>query len=51
VTCTVKAAARLTRKGRVYARGRAGTLRADRRLPRGRYTLRSGSLRVAVDLR
>lgn len=51
VTCTVKAAARLTRNGRVYARGSAGTLRAAKRLPRGRYTLRSGSLRIAVTLR
>jgi hypothetical protein len=51
VTCTVKGAARLTRAGRVYARGGAGTLRAAKRLERGRYTLRAGSRKMAVTLR
>jgi hypothetical protein len=46
VTCTVKYEgrhARLTRNGRVYARGTAGSLTATRALVTGRYTLRVGS--------
>ena len=52
VTCRVKSAraARLTRRGTVYARGTARRLTAVRALRPGRYLLRVGSLRLAVDL-
>jgi hypothetical protein len=50
VTCSVKASAKLTRHGRVYARGAGGTLRAAKRLPAGRYTLRAGTVKVTVTL-
>ncbi|HST38153.1 MAG TPA: glycerophosphodiester phosphodiesterase family protein [Conexibacter sp.] len=49
VTCSVtygarassaKAGARLVRSGRTYAKGRLGSLRATRKIARGRYTLR-----------
>jgi hypothetical protein len=53
VVCTIKYThrrARLTRNGRVYARGTAGALTATRRLESGRYTLRVGSQAFAVRL-
>jgi Htaa/Collagen triple helix repeat (20 copies) len=43
--------ARLIRRGRVYASGTARRLRADRRVPRGRYILRLGSGRHVRDLK
>lgn len=53
VRCSLSstAPARLTRDGRVYARGTIRSLRAAKRLPRGRYTLRSGVLKVPVIIR
>jgi hypothetical protein len=55
VTCTVKltgkratARARLTRGGRTYATGTARRLRATRRIPAGRYTLRIGAREAVV---
>ena len=53
VRCTVKYGKRkatLTRSGRVYARGTAGSLTATRTLTKGRYTLRVGSQTFAVRL-
>jgi hypothetical protein len=44
------AAARLTRRGHTYARGTTSRLRAAARLPRGRYTLRTGRAAIAVPL-
>jgi hypothetical protein len=53
VSCTLKAnrTAKLTRHGKVYARGKTTALRATRRVPAGRYTLRVGTLRIPIALR
>ena len=51
--CTVKYAnkkAKLTRNGRVYARGTAASLTVTRALKKGRYTLRVGSQAIPVRL-
>jgi hypothetical protein len=42
--------ARLTRNGRVYARGTASSLTVTRRLQNGRYTLRVGPQAIPVRL-
>jgi len=52
VRCTLKAnrTARLTRHGKVRARGKTTSLRATKPLPNGRYTLRVGTIKIAVKL-
>ena len=54
VRCTVEytgRSARLTRDGRVYARGSSQSLRPTRVIAKGRYTLRVGALKVPVAIR
>lgn len=54
VRCSVKYDARkatLTRNGRVYARGTGASLTATRKLVKGRYTLRVGSLKLPATVR
>jgi hypothetical protein len=45
------AKATLVRNGRTYAKGRVASLKATRTVKRGRYTLRVGTLKLAVAVR